>query len=50
MSQALFKGHGQGPNIKLGDKKEFGQLITSLEACNFNLHMLKLLFECDLLE
>ena len=45
--QALVKSQYQGLIIKLGDKEEFGQLITNLEASNFNFHVFKLLFECD---
>jgi len=46
-SQPLTKGRGRGrgPPIKLGDKKEFGSLFTSLVASNFNFHVLKLLFD-----
>ena len=38
---------GQGPSIKLRNKKEFGQLISSLETSNFNFYAFKLLLECD---
>ena len=44
--QTLVKGQSQGPHIKFGDKKEFGQLIASLEASDFKFHVLNLLLEC----
>jgi len=48
--QALAKGQGQGPIIKLGDKAKNRQTITNLEVFNFNFHVLKLLFKCYWLE
>lgn len=44
--QTLVKSQDQGLIIKLGGKEEFGQLMTNLEASNFNFHAFKLLLEC----
>jgi len=48
--QTWFEGQGQGLSIKLGNKKEFGQLIPKLQAFNFNFCVLKLLSQCNWLE
>ena len=42
----IGQGQGPNPNIKLGDKEEFGQLITNLETSNFNFYVRNLLLEC----
>jgi len=34
--QTLVKDHGQSLNIRAPDKKEFGQLISSLEEFQFS--------------